>query len=157
MQLSRNFTLAEFTRSGTATAKGIDNTAPDWAVRNLRALCEYVLQPVRDRFGPVKITSGWRCQELERALKGKPLSWTSASQHTFGEAADFKVPGVSNVEVADWITENCDFDQLILEYPDGTPNGGWIHCSALRNARVETLTASRDRNGRTVYTPGINP
>ena len=58
MQLSRNFSLQELTKSDTAIRKGIDNEPNADQVDKLKALCENILQPVRDHFGRVKITSG---------------------------------------------------------------------------------------------------
>jgi len=70
------------------------------------------------------------------------IGGSSLSQHTRGEAADFEVPGVPNLEVARWIRDNLVFDQLILEfYRPGQPNSGWVHCSyRIDRARREALT-----------------
>ena len=64
MQLSRNFSLQELTKSDTAIRKGIDNEPNADQVDKLKALCENILQPVRDQFGRVKVTSGYRSPEL---------------------------------------------------------------------------------------------
>ena len=64
MNLSRNFTLQELIKSDTAIRKGIDNNPNSDQVEKLKALCENVLQPVRDHFGRVKVTSGFRSSEL---------------------------------------------------------------------------------------------
>ena len=68
----------------------------------------------------------------------------STSQHTKGEAVDFEIAGVSNLQVALWINNNCDFDQLFLEYwkeEDNDPNSGWVHCSfAEKSNRKQVLT-----------------
>jgi len=78
---------------------------------------------VRDKFGPVIISSGYRSKELNAAIGG-----SVTSQHSIGEAADFEVPGLDNKKLADWIKDNLKFDQLILEfYKDGDPNSGWVH------------------------------
>jgi hypothetical protein len=127
MQLARDFTLAEMLRSQTATRRGIDNTPADMAiVEGLRAVAINVLQPVRDHFGvPVFVTSGYRCPQLNAAIGG-----SATSQHMRGQAADFEVTGRSNLEVAEWVRDSLDFDQLILEfYTPGDPNSGWVHCS----------------------------
>lgn len=151
MRLTANFTLAEFEKSQAATRLGINNSVPDEKVIRLQALAENVLQPVREHFGPVIITSGYRSPELNEAIGG-----SSRSQHSKAEAADFEVIGVSNKEVAHWIIDNCNFDQLILEfYTPGDPNSGWIHCSFnLEKCRKQVLTASRI-DGKTVYATGI--
>ena len=54
------------------------------------------------------------------------------SQHAKGQAVDFEINGVPNIQVAYWLTNNGDFDQCILEYykpGEGQGNAGWIHCS----------------------------
>ena len=88
-----------------------------------------ILEPVRAKFDkPIIITSGYRSlKRLCEAIISK-----TTSQHTKGEAVDFEIAGVSNLQVALWINNNCDFDQLILEYwkeEDNDPNSGWVNCS----------------------------
>ena len=125
MNLSRNFTLSELIKSDTAIRRGIKNNPNAEQIEKLKALCENILQPVRDHFGRVKITSGYRSPELCAAI-GSSVN----SQHAKAEAADFECLGTDNAELADWIYANLDFDQLILEfYTPGEPNSGWIHCS----------------------------
>lgn len=124
MQLSKNFTLSELTRSQTASRLGINNVPNAQVIANLRILCENILQPVRDNYGlPVVVSSGYRSPELNRKIKG-----SRTSQHMTGHAVDFEVPTVENLQVANWIKSNLSFDQLILEFWTGG-NSGWIHCS----------------------------
>ena len=131
------------TKSQTALRKGIDNTPTPDKIEPLTLLCEKVLQPVRDHFDrPVTITSGYRSPELCVAIGSKVTS-----QHTKGQAADFEVPGVSNMEVAQWVADNCEFDQLILECYTGG-NTGWIHCSYVHEPRKELLTYDRTNGYR---------
>jgi len=59
-QLSRNFTLAELCKSEVAIRRNIDNTPSEKVQNNLQILVANVLQPLRDKFGPVTITSGYR-------------------------------------------------------------------------------------------------
>ena len=141
MNLTRNFTLQELIKSDTAIRKGIDNNPNADQVEKLKRVCENVLQPVRDHFGRVKITSGYRSPELCVAI-GSSVN----SQHAKAEAADFEVIGVDNAEVADWVYTNCRPDQLILEfYTPGEPNSGWIHASWVEfNPRVQYLRAYRE-------------
>ena len=126
MQLSKHFTLSEMEKSQTAVRKGISNKAGSGEIKNLTDLCYEVLEPVRIKFDkPVIITSGYRSPELCEAIGSK-----ATSQHAKGQAVDFEIAGVPNIKVAYWIQNNCDFDQLILEYYDpNDPAGGWIHCS----------------------------
>ena len=143
MKLTKNFSLGEMTKSQTALRRGIDNTPTPDKIDPLILLCQKVLQPVRDHFDrPVTITSGYRSPELCAAIGSK-----ITSQHTKGQAADFEVPGVSNMEVAQWIADNCEFDQLILECYTGG-NTGWIHCSYVHEPRKELLTYDRENGYR---------
>ena len=120
MNLSRNFSLQELIKSDTAIRKGINNNPNAGQIEKLKELCENILQPVRDHFGRVKVTSGFRSSELCVAI-GSSVN----SQHARAEAADFEVMGVDNAELADWIYKNLSFDQLILEFYDGVdPNSG---------------------------------
>ena len=128
MQLSKHFKLEEFTKSQTAIRKGINNEAGSGEIKNLTDLCYTVLEPVRAKFDkPITVTSGFRSEELCEAIGSK-----KTSQHAKGQALDFEIAGVSNLQIAVWIEANCDFDQLILEYwkeEDKDPNSGWVHCS----------------------------
>ncbi len=152
MNLSRNFTLSELTKSDTAIRKGIDNNPNADQIDKLKQLCENILQPVRDRFGRVKVTSGFRSVELCVAIGS-----SANSQHARAEAADFECPGVDNAELADWINNNLEPDQLILEYyTPGEPNSGWIHCSWVpENRRAQFMHAYRNSEGKVKYKPVI--
>ena len=153
MKLSKNFSLAEFTKSQTAERKGLDNTPTDEHLVRAKLLFENVVQKVRDNFGPTVINSGYRGAELNAAVGG-----SSRSQHCKGQAADIEVPGVANAEVVQWIVDNCDFDQLILEfYTPGIPDSGWVHVSYVgpEENRKSILTASRV-DGKTKYSVGLN-
>jgi zinc D-Ala-D-Ala carboxypeptidase len=125
MKLSSHFSLAEMTRSQTASRMGIDNTPDDDQLQCLTELCISILEPVREEFGALTPSSAFRCAQLSEAIGS-----SSKSQHCQGRAADFEVMGVDNFELASWIKDNLSFDQLILEfYKDEDPNSGWVHCS----------------------------
>ena len=152
MKLTANFSLLELTKSQTAERKGIDNTPSAEHQDNLKSLCTAILQPVRDHFSRVvTISSGYRSPELCTAIGSK-----ITSQHARGEAADFEIFGVSNKELADYINENLDYDQLILEYwKESDPNSGWVHCSYVEPSdfgqnRKQYLKAYKE-NGKTKY------
>ena len=149
MQLSKHFTLSEMEKSQTAVRKGISNKAGSGEIKNLTDLCYEVLEPVRIKFDkPVIITSGYRSPELCEAIGSK-----ATSQHAKGQAVDFEIAGVSNLQVALWIQNNCDFDQLILEFwkeEDKDPNSGWVHCSYVDGSnrkQVLTFDGSTYKNG----------
>lgn len=149
MKLSNNFSLKEMTASQTATRHGINNNPNEDHMNNLKALCENVLQKVRDHFGKVvTVSSGYRSPEL--CVK---IGSSVNSQHAKGEAADFEIFGVSNAELVKWISENCDFDQMILEFHNlDEPNSGWVHCSyKSEDNRKQILRAYRDENNKTKY------
>ena len=86
MFLSDHVTLREAEKSQTALRMGIENKASDVpeAVPNLVALAQTVMEPIRNNFGPVSISSGFRHPDLSEALKS-----SNKSQHCFGEAFDF--------------------------------------------------------------------
>src|SRR5210317_1271459 len=130
MKLSKNFTLQEFTKSQTALRQGIDNTPEGEHLEAAKALFENVVQPVRENFGPTVINSGYRGPALNEAVGG-----SAKSQHCKGEAVDIECPGVPNADIAQWIVDNLDFDQVILEfYTPGIPDSGWVHVSFTRVA-----------------------
>ena len=106
--LSKNFTLQEYIKSQTALRQGIDNTPNDEHLASAKSLFENLVQKVRDHFGPTVINSGYRGPELNAAVGG-----AATSQHCKGEAVDIECPGIPNYEVAKWIEDNLDYDQLI--------------------------------------------
>ena len=141
VRLSKNFTLQEFTKSQTAERKGIDNTPAEAHLENAKILFEKVVQPVRDHFGPTIINSGYRGPDLNYAIGG-----SNRSQHCKGP----------NYDVAKWIEENCEFDQLILEfYKPGIPDSGWVHVSYNAEENRRSVLTALKENGKTVYKPGL--
>ena len=140
VRLSTNFTLTEYTKSQTAIRQGLDNTPTDEHLSKAKQLFESVVQPVRNNFGVTVINSGYRGPALNQAVGG-----SSKSQHCKGEAVDIECPGVANYDVAKWIHDNLDFDQLILEfYTPGIPDSGWVHVSYKQEGnRKSVLTAMK--------------
>ena len=155
MKLSKNFSLAELTKSQTATRMGLDNNPSMDEQENLRLLCERVLQPVRDHFNHVvTISSAYRSPALCQAI-GSSVD----SQHAKGMAADFEIFGTPNNEVFNWIKGNLLYDQMILEFWNSDePNSGWLHVSynpeSSENIK-ENLRAYKDENNKTRYKPII--
>jgi len=153
MKLSANFTLDEMTKSQTALRKGIPNNPNSTQIDNIKELCMNVLQPLRSYYDkPVFISSGYRSPELCIAIGSKIDSQHTANE---GAAADIEIFGVDNKEVADYIINNLEFDQIILEFYDGSPSSGWIHVSYKKgDNRGNKLKAIRDEETqRTKYIP----
>ena len=126
MRLSKHFSLEEMTRSMVAARRGIDNTPGAGEIKNLENVCYEILEPVRAHFDlPIMVSSGYRSEALCEAIGSK-----KTSQHAKGQAVDFEIGGIPNIKVAYWLSNNVDFDQLILEFynPDD-PAGGWVHVS----------------------------
>ena len=156
-KLSEHFTLEELIKSPTADKLGIKNTPTPEHIENMKYLCEKVLEPVRAFFGkPITINSSYRNPEVNKAVGGVPTS-----QHSNGEAADYEIMGVDNKVVADWVSENVVFDQVILEfYNDGEANSGWVHTSIKRNGatRKQKLLAKKDgKSTKYVATTDFDP
>jgi len=129
MKITEHFKLEEFERSDTAKRMGIDNTVPNRLLPNIQALCENVLEPLRQQFDePVYISSGYRSPALNKAIKG-----AASSQHMKGEAADiYSRQGAKRLrEWYLWMVDNLSFDQLIWESRDGGRRK-WIHVSYKR-------------------------
>ena len=152
MNLTANFSLHELTKSETALRMGFDNTPGEAETESLRLLAEKVLQPVRDHYGKgVKVNSGYRSPESNAAVGG-----SKTSDHCKGQAADIEIPGVPNAELAQWIMDNLEYTQLILEfYTPGIPDSGWVHVSYdPDNLKKQELTAMKVA-GKTQYVPGL--
>ena len=144
MILSKNFRLNEFTRSATALRFGIDNITDIVSLDNIKNLVTDLLQPLREKLGAIRITSGYRRPELCVAIGSK-----KTSQHARGEAVDiqfFKSGKMNNKLLMNTIVENFEFDQIINEF-----DYSWIHvsykCEEIRN---QILKAYKE-NGTTRY------
>jgi hypothetical protein len=118
----------------------------------LKILAVKVLQPVRDHYGVgVKVNSAYRSPETNQATGG-----SLTSDHCKGMAADIEIPGVANAELAQWIMDNLEYTQLILEfYTPGIPDSGWVHVSYdPDDLKKQELTAMKVA-GKTQYVPGL--
>ena len=152
MKLTANFSLAEMVKSDTALRHDIDNIPDDEQLANMVALCENVLQRVRDHYGMgVKVNSGFRHPTVNAKVGG-----SKTSDHCKGMAADIEIPGVANADLAKWIVDNMNFRQVILEfYTPGVPDSGWVHVSYNpADNKKQVLTATK-QGGKTVYLPGL--
>ena len=151
MQLSKNLSLAEVTRSESAKRNGISNMPTPEHIENFKLLAEKVFQPVREHFAvPIHISSGYRSAALNKAIGG-----ASSSQHCSGEAIDIDMDGttITNAQVFNYIKDNLEFDQLIWEF--GTDkNPDWVHVSyeSKGKQRKQILKAYK-AGGATKYKP----
>lgn len=118
MQLTKNFSLAEM----TITNSGLSNIPNETEIQNLKALCENVLQPLRDKFNrPIKVTSGFRCPKVNQHVGG-----VSTSEHVQGMAADLVCE--DNAELFNLIRQRFKFTQLIWERGNSM-QPSWVHVS----------------------------
>ena len=127
-----SFKYKEFVRSDVAKRKSIDNTPDDGEWENIERLAVNVLQPVRDRFGRIRITSGFRSVDLCLAIGS-----SATSNHIRGEAADIEPvdDDVTLYEIIDWIDNHLEYRELIAEFfPDG-----WIHVAYRHGANNRQL------------------
>ena len=125
-KLSDNFTLGEFIASDTAKKKGIDNTPTLVDIYHLEELCVNLLQPIREAWGkPIKVTSGYRCYKLNKAVGG-----SNTSVHMKGWAADIKPASGSYKDFEEFVVQflqdhpEIRFDEAIRE-TSGTSK--WLH------------------------------
>lgn len=152
MELSKNLSLSEVTRSDTAKRKSISNMPTPEHIENFKKLAVNIFQPIREHFDkPILISSGYRSAELNKAIGG-----SASSQHCSGEAIDIDMDGttITNKQIFDFIKDKLNFDQLIWEF--GTEsNPDWVHVSfaANRSQRKQVLIAKRV-NGKTTYLKG---
>ena len=130
--LTPHFKLSEFIKSSTATARKIDNTPSQEVISNLQALCQNVLEPLREYFNcPIIIGSGYRSPALNKAVGG-----VKNSQHMTGQAADIHIPDTATGSAwFEWMEDNLLFDQLIKEKSTKTSKSFWIRVSFRRDGK----------------------
>ena len=129
---TKNFKYGEFTKSSTALRKGIDNTPSDNHWESIEELASNVLQPLRDEFGPLRITSGYRSEELCIAIGS-----SKNSNHARGQAADIEPydSRIKLISILEYIVENLEFRTVIAEYfPDG-----WIHVDFRTGGNIKRI------------------
>ena len=145
MQLTEHFSTEELTASSTAQRFSIDNTQPAEILPRLNVLA-HGLEIVRTLLGdhPLHIDSGYRCPELNAAVKG-----ARDSAHMKGYAADFTCADYGTpLDIVQTLAHSdVQFDQIIQE-------GTWVHISFDPQLRREILTAHFGADG-TTYSKGV--
>lgn len=131
------FTIKELTKSDVAKRSRINNVPSKQEEQNLIALVDNILDPLREAYGkPIIVTSGFRCERLNKLIKG-----SKTSQHRLGQAADIRTvedTKEENKKLFELVKElNLPFDQLINEY-----DFDWIHVSYSPRHRRQILNIS---------------
>lgn len=123
-ELTPYFRTSEF----EVTSTGLDNRVPTLEVWHaLRALCSAVLVPLRERIGPIRITSGYRSPAVNEAIGG-----STTSDHPTGRACDLVPIDASRNQA--WVTllgmmrKGLPVDQAILY-----PHTGHIHVAHVQH------------------------
>jgi len=151
--LSKNFYRSEFTASSTADQLGIENEPNEAQLIALTALVNVIMQPIRNHWGRIIITSGFRGTALNVAIGG-----VSDSQHATGNACDFISPEHNLMDICEWIVNESglEWDQLIME--ENSEGSRWAHTSHnhLGENRKEVLRAYVDANGKAEYRQGLH-
>ena len=132
-------------KSGTAARLNLDNTPNEEQIENLKALCENILEPLREYYEsrPIMVSSGFRSEKLSEAIGS-----SSRSAHCQGMAVDFEIPGFDNKQVAAHIKNNFLYDQLISEYyEESVADSGWIHVSYKRDGSNRKQSLIKDKEG----------
>lgn len=135
-----NFSYWEFLKSDTAMRLGIVNEPNEAQWKAIEKLAVNILQPVRDHFGRIDITSGFRCPELclaigsYKEIDGKKVV---TSNHSRGEAADIEPddPTIPLIDIVNFIHSELEFRNLIAEYFPG----GWVHVDFREGANIKRL------------------
>ncbi len=149
MQLTRNFSLIELTRSEMAARRGWSNVPDSVALAHLTMLAWYVLEPLREKLGrPILINSGYRNKQVNTVVGG-----ADNSLHMLGRAADIVVPGVSPFDVARAaLSLGLPTTEVILEF------GEWVHVAVAEPGKAperRLFTAVRDADGTVTYKRGL--
>ena len=154
MNLSKNLTLSEVTKSNTAINLGIKNEPNAEQLENLKTIANEVFQKIRDHFDvPIKISSGFRSEALNKKVGG-----SKTSDHCKGCALDIDMDGstfapyVANWEIFNYIRKNLEFRQLIWEFGDNK-NPDWVHVSYVKGDNKKEVLRAIKKGKKTFYVP----
>lgn len=134
----------------TVTSTGLPNHPGPKEYEAMQRLARNIFEPLREKFGPIKINSFYRSSAVNKAVGG-----SKTSQHVKGEAIDIAAPlgsKFTNRDLFRYIRANLPYDQLIWEMGT-TINPAWVHVSYVPQGRRQVMVARRDRNGKTIYLP----
>ena len=143
INLSPNFTVQECQRSDYADLFNINNALPPECYKGAVLLAINVLEPIRAEFGAFTPLSWYRCPKVNKGIGG-----SDTSDHMKGIAVDMRIIGVPLIKLATWISENLEFDQVILE-----PN--WVHASFRQEGNRREIKTRFIINKKIVYKPGF--
>jgi hypothetical protein len=150
MKIGKYFTLHEMERSDTAKRLGISNKADEASINNAKELCRNLLDPLREFWGPIYISSWYRSEALNQAIGG-----ATGSHHMTGNAVDIDLDGIDengNKEIFHLIRVNFDFHTLIWEFGDDN-KPDWVHISWFPNNNPKRVLRAIKENGKTKYEP----
>lgn len=147
--ISEHITYGEATNSPTAKSKGIKNIPDATTLKRMKLAAKMIFEPVRNYFDkPVYVSSFYRSPDLNVAIGG-----SKTSSHPRGEALDMDgdvYGSPSNVQIFEYIRDNLQFDQLIIE---GIFDGkiAWVHCSYKETGNRNNILFMYKKNGKTIY------
>jgi hypothetical protein len=158
MNISKHITIGEATHSDTAIRKGIANIPDEKTIERMKLVAGSVFEPLRTYISmkrgkdtPIKITSFYRCEELNKAIGG-----SASSQHCLGEAMDIEAgyADFNNKDLFMAIRDKSAFDQLIWEMGDDK-QPAWVHVSYRKEGNRKQVLRAFSENGQTKYKPFI--
>lgn len=141
-RLSPNFTLGELCRTSN---RNFDNTPTKDVELYLEKLSNELLEPIRSKFGPLHVNSGYRSPDINAAVGG-----SKTSAHMYGCAADVVTHSVKLQTIFNWIIDHSglNYDQIILE---SSSTSNWLHIAIAKPGKLPRKEALRFSKGK--YTP----
>ncbi len=140
-----NFKYYEFVKSSSAKRFGISNTPDEEQWQRIEFLAQEILQPLREKFGPLRINSGFRSHALNKAIGG-----SFRSIHCIGAAADIEPirRSISLMVILNWIIKHCNFTEMVAEYFPG----GWVHIAYIKDRNEKNLKLKDETHNYKIIT-----